>query len=149
MAKTSNCPECGADIEEGANFCSECGADLSRTKPTTPRAAPAVSKSALESMFSRTVATVGSVFGILLAWIGAIIGVFGSGSTALNAAATLNYLGFATTGIFVLGAGISNSDIDRFARLGMILGGLLMLAFTLAIGALASMSGILPGLSGF
>lgn len=149
IAQISTCPECGAELEGEVNFCPECGADITRAGPAAPTAVPAGTGNVVEWLFSKTIAVMGSVFGIILAWIGSIISAFGSSSTAYKAAATLNFSGFAVIGIFVLGAGISNSDMNKFARLGMTLGGLLMLALTLAIGSLASISGLIQGLSGY
>ncbi len=148
MAQISNCPECGADIEEGANFCPECGADItSSTKPTTTPSPRRASEDIIESMFSKTIVAIGSMFGIVLAWIGTIIATFGDGSTAMKAAATLNYLGFALIGIFILGGGVTNSEIDKYPRLAMVLGGLILIALTLSVGSLASMAGMLTGLA--
>ena len=76
----------------------------------------------------------GSLLGILLAWIGTIVFTFGSESeAATKAAATLNFLGFAFLGTFLICGGIANRDIDKFVRLGMILGGVIMLGLRLGV----------------
>lgn len=73
--------------------------------------------------------------GILLAWIGTIVFTFGSPDiTALRVAATLNFLGFASVGTFLTCGGITNQDIDKLVRLGMILGGVLILGLRLGVG---------------
>ncbi len=117
------CPKCGAENPGVAMFCSNCGARLG---------VPA--KGVLESLFSQSLIVAGSLLGILLAWIGTIVFTFGGGSEpAIKAAATLNLLGFALLGTFLTCGGIANQDIDKFVRLGMILGGVIMLGLRLGV----------------
>jgi len=113
-------PKCGADNPVGAKFCLNCGARLGL---------PA--KEVFESLFSRSLIVAGSLLGILLAWIGTIVYTFGESNTAVKAAATLNFLGFAFLGTFLICGGISNRDFDKSVRLGMILGGVIMLGLRL------------------
>lgn len=122
------CPKCGARVPKGAKFCLDCGA---------PVGVPP--KAVIESLFSRSNIVTGSLLGILLAWIGAIVFTFGIESeAAVKAAATLNFIGFASVGIFLICGGIANRDIDKSVRLGMILGGALMLALTLGVALFGS-----------
>lgn len=71
--------------------------------------------------------------GILLAWIGTIVFTFGESEAATKAAGTLNFLGFAFLGTFLICGGIANREFDKFVRLGMILGGVLMLGLRLGV----------------
>ena len=114
------CPKCGAENPGGAKFCLNCGARLGL---------PA--KEVFELLFSRSLIVAGSLLGILLAWIGTLVFTFGESGTATNAAETLNFLGFALVGTFLICGGITNRDIDKFVRLGMILGGVIMLGLRL------------------
>jgi len=117
------CSKCGAENPGEAKFCSNCG-----TRLVVPV------KGVLESLFSQPLIVAGSLLGILLAWIGTIVFIFGGGSEpATKAAATLNFLGFALLGTFLTCGGITNQDIDKFVRLGMILGGVIVLGLRLGI----------------
>jgi len=123
IKRKNMCPKCGAENPEAAMFCSNCGARLG---------VPV--KGVLESLFSQSLIVAGSLLGILLAWIGTIISTFGGGSkAATEAATTLNFLGFALVGAFLICGGITNQDIDKSVRLGMILGGALMLGLRLGV----------------
>lgn len=139
MAEVSKCPECGAEIEEGSKFCPNCGADLTaearppqETQPTRGRGYSR--PSLLETIFSKKLTLAGTIFGIIITWIGGLIWIFADAGTAgMSAARVLNELGLMIIGVFVVGSGISNSEINQFARLGMILGGILLIALTLTI----------------
>lgn len=131
MAETKECPECGAEVSGDAQFCPECGASLTPTKQAA-RAQTYSRPSVIKTMFSKSLSLGGTIFGIVLAWLGRLINVFADpGSTAMDAARVLDSLGFMMIGVFLVGGGISNSDMNEFVRLGMVLGGILSLALAL------------------
>ena len=101
-----------------------------------------------DCIFSKTFIVLGTAFGILLVWIGNIIftygleGMFKGELGSLQAAGTLNTLGFASICLFLLGGGIANRNIDKYVRLLMILGGVILLWQTLTL----NISGLLSSL---
>jgi len=79
-----------------------------------------------EKLFSKTLIVGGILLGILLIWIGSIIAAFATGD-ALKASSVLYSLGLAAISVFLLSGGLANRNIDKYVRLGMILGGALVL----------------------
>lgn len=139
LAEVSKCPECGAEIEGGGKFCPNCGTELTaearpprETQPT--RGTGYGRPDLVETIFSKKVTLAGTILGILLAWIGGLIRIFVDvGTAGMSAARVLNGLGLMIIGVFIVGSGVSNSKLNQFVRLGMILGGILLIALTLAI----------------
>ncbi len=99
-----------------------------------------------EKLFSKTLIVGGILLGILLIWIGSIIFTFASGD-ALKAASVLNSLGLAAISMFLLGGGLANKNIDKYVRLGMILGGALILLSLVSSGmsSFSSLQNLLKG----
>jgi len=120
----NKCLKCDAEIPEGSKFCPNCAAPV---KGGGIQRVPQPMQGVLELLFSKTFIILGISFGILLVWIGNIIFTFGLESMfkgelgSLQAAGTLNSLGFASICLFLLGGGIANRNIDKFVRLLMIL----------------------------
>ncbi len=152
-----NCLKCGTKIPKGAKFCPSCGtvkavetSQLVQPQPVQPQPVqpqPIQSPSrpmyeTLGPLFSKNLIIMGVLLGILLAWVGTIIGIFAGGTVTFgagtfstggaltNAGLVLNSLGFVFIGLFLTGGGIINKDIDKFVRLGMIVGG----AITIGMG---------------
>lgn len=128
MAETTECPECGSEVGEDAQYCPECGASLTATiKPGRVYTRPSV----IKSLFSKSIALGGTIAGIILVWISRLINIFADpGSTAMDGANVLNSLGFMSMGVFLVGGGISNSDLNDYVRLGMVLGGILLVTLS-------------------
>ena len=129
------CNKCGASFPEEANFCPSCGAK--RGAPTQ-YAAPQQTYGILNSLFSKNLITIGVCFGILFAWIGSIIYIFGAIATipnldAIKAAMVLGNIGFAALGLFLLGGGIFSKEIDKYVRVGMVIMGAYIVVITLNI----------------
>ena len=135
----SKCGNCGADIPENATFCPGCGA----SKGAAPQAAQPMrmgpssmgNSSPLESLFnmvfSKTAIILGAAIGVLLAWIGGLILIFAPLSG--NIAFLLSSMGFAAIGLLLVGGGIWNKKIDKFARLGMIIIGAYSIVQTVSV----------------
>lgn len=134
------CDKCGAKNSTGAKFCSGCGAEIQIKEAQQPTEHI---NDIFEKLFSKTLIVGGILLGILLIWIGAIIATFASGD-ALKATSVLDSLGLAAISIFLLGGGLANKNIDKFVRLGMILGGALVLLSLVSSGA-SSLSSLLNG----
>lgn len=98
-------------------------------------------------VFSKTLIIGGFLFGLLFAWIGYIVFIFSfppasTDITGFKVALFLNSLGFASICMFLIGGGIANKDIDKFIRMIMIIGGIIVLIMTivLSISSLITMS---------
>lgn len=140
-----NCDKCGANIPEGAKFCPACGAPKAEEKPEQKKSAPApktepkVSKSILElieSIFSAKNMFIMIFLGLLLACIGGLIFTFaGMNLTYIRIGTIINVLGCLFIGVFLLIGGISIKSYEKFVRLGMILGGAIMVTWSLSIPA--------------
>jgi len=129
----TKCKNCGAKIPDGAQFCPGCGATKGAGKPTPKpvQARPVTTamhitqrvSSPLEGIFDMIFSKTAIIFavglGILLAWLGILIGIFSSSNTDI--ATFLNATGFAGIGLILIGAGIWNKKIDRYIRLAMII----------------------------
>ena len=158
------CLKCGTKIPKEARFCPSCGAVKGietpqpvQSQPVQPQPVqpqPVVQPQPMQSpsqpihetlgpLFSKNLIIMGVLLGILLAWIGSIIGIFAVGTVTIgamtvnaggdaltNAGLVLKSLGFVFIGLFLTGGGIINKDIDKSVRLGMIVGG----AITIAMG---------------
>jgi len=152
------CLKCGTKIPKEARFCPSCGAVKGietpqpvqsqpvQPQPVQPQPMQSPSQPLYETLgplFSKNLIIMGVLLGILLAWIGSIIGIFAVGTVTIgamtvnaggdaltNAGLVLKSLGFVFIGLFLTGGGIINKDIDKSVRLGMIVGG----AITIAMG---------------
>jgi len=136
------CNKCGAGFPEEANFCPGCGA---KRGATTQYAAPQQAYGIFNSLFSKNLIIIGVCFGILLAWIGSIIYIFGAitaipNMDAIKAALVLGFIGFAALGLFLLGGGIFNKEIDKYVRVGMVVMGAYIIVATMnLLGSLMSL----------
>ena len=147
------CLKCGTKIPKEARFCPSCGAVKAIETPQPvqsqpvqppiqsqqmqPQSMPSPSRPMYETLgplFSKNLIIMGTLLGILLAWIGTIIATF-AGINLLLARASfiLNNLGFVFIGLFLTGGGIINKDIDKYVRLGMIVGGAITLGMGISI----------------
>jgi len=141
------CPKCGTKVPEGGKFCLSCGVPIGG-KAANPPPAPAPVQpmrqmgGLLDTLFSKTFITLGALLGILLAWVGGIIFIFSTDLTGFRVAMVINSLGFAGMGIFLIGGGIANNKMDKFVRLGMILGG----TFLIGVSLVVSLSSLLTAL---
>ena len=144
----SKCKNCGAKIPDGAQFCPGCGATKEAGKQA-PK--PVQSQQVFSSMhmtqrvsspleglfdlvFSKTAIITVIGIGILLAWIGVIVGIFSRSNTDI--ATFLNTTGFAGIGLILIGAGIWNKKIDIYIRLGMLIIGGASIILTVSISAI-------------
>ena len=124
------CSKCGTSFPEEANFCPSCGAK----RGATTQYATQPTYGIFGMLFSKNLIIVGVCFGILLAWIGSVIFTFGTTSQdAIKAAMVLGNIGFAALGLFLLGGGIFNKEIDKYIRVGMVIMGAYIVVITLNI----------------
>jgi hypothetical protein len=138
MAKTK-CLKCGAEIPEGTNFCPSCGAasqakqsQQMQARPPQPMPGGMGMGGVLDTLFSKMFIYLGILLGILFAWIGNIIVLFTTGTVA-NVGVVLNSLGFVSLGSFMLMGGLTNKKFDKSVRLGMLVGGAVIITLSLAI----------------
>ena len=134
------CLKCGTKIPKEARFCPSCGAVKAietpqpvQSQPVQPQPMPSPSRPMYETLgplFSKNLIIMGVLIGILLAWIGEIVARF---TIYLGAGWILNSLGFVFVGLFLTGGGIINKDIDKFVRLGLIVGGAITLGMGISI----------------
>ena len=144
------CLKCGTKIPKEARFCPSCGAvkGIETPQPVQPQPVqpqpvqpqpvqpqPMRSPSrpineTLGPLFLKSIIILGTLIGILIAWIGEIILRF---TIYGGAGQVLNSLGFVFVGLFLTGGGIINKDIDKFVRLGMIVGGAITLGMGISI----------------
>lgn len=145
----TKCNNCGAKIPNEVQFCPSCGAPKgagqSVSQQTQAAAKPMYTgvnsiQGLLNMVFSRKLIIFGVCLGILLIWIGMVIGNFSIGYpyTDMNFygpkfAATINSLGFAILAIALIGGGIQNRKIDKFVRMGMVFGGTISLGLSLDV----------------
>ena len=104
----------------------------------TPTPEPKASKSIpelIDSIFSETHMYVMIFLGILIACIGGLIFTFGGGITTIRIGTIINVLGCLIIGLFLLIGGISIKSYEKFVKLGMILGGAIMITWSLSIPA--------------
>jgi hypothetical protein len=73
--------------------------------------------------------------GILIACIGGLIYTFSNNINMFRAGLILNVLGSLMIGSFLLIGGMQNKNYDKFVRLGMIVGGVLIITFSISIPA--------------
>jgi len=120
-----------------------------KVKPPKPPRAPGESPftSIANMVFSKMVIMLGICIGILLAWIGTIIGYIIGNTTTVSTTTTiiaggsqtvnntgvlingiLTSLGLVGIGFLLLGGGLLNKDFDKYIRIGMIISGGLVLA---------------------
>jgi hypothetical protein len=138
------CDKCGANIPDNAAFCPGCGAKRveQQAEPQQPAPMPKAvqqqpSKSIpelVESIFTETNMFIMIPLGVLLACIGGVINFYG-GFNYATAGIIVNVLGVLFIGMFLLMGGITIKNYDKFVRLGMILGGAIMLTWTISIPA--------------
>ncbi len=134
------CLKCGTKIPKEARFCPSCGAVKAietpqpvHAQPVQPQPMQSPSRPIHETLgplFSKNLIIVGVLIGILLAWVGEIVARF---TIYLGAGQVLNSLGFVFVGLFLTGGGIINKDIDKFVRLGLIVGGALTLGMGISV----------------
>ena len=144
------CLKCGTKIPKEARFCPSCGAVKGietpqpvqsqpvqpqpvQPQPVQPQPMQSPSRPIHETLgplFSKNLIIMGTLLGILLAWIGEIVARF---TIYLGAGWILNSLGFVFVGLFLTGGGIINKDIDKFVRLGLIVGGAITLGMGISI----------------
>ena len=143
------CLKCGTKIPKEARFCPGCGAvkvietpqpvqsQPIQSQQMQPQPMPSPSRPIHETLgplFSKNLIIMGTLLGILLAWIGTIIATFAGMDLSLaRASLILNNLGFVFIGLFLTGGGIINKDIDKSVRLGMIVGGAITLGMGISI----------------
>lgn len=139
------CNKCGASFPEEANFCPGCGAKKGATMQHVAQPAYGI----FGMLFSKNFIIAGVCLGILFAWIGSIIYIFGAIAAipnldAVKAALVLGFIGFAALGLFLLGGGIFNKEIDKYVRVGMVIMGAYVVITTLNVmGSLMSMISML------
>lgn len=128
------CSKCGADIPTDAKFCLNCGAKIVKQKTTT--AEPIHQMFGL--IFSKNLIIAAILLGLLLIWVGAVVLTFSTDTTGWRAAQVLNSLGFFIVGVYLIGGGIVNDNMDKYVRLGMIVIGVYMITSVLALPSLFS-----------
>ena len=147
-----NCSKCGAKIPEGAKFCLSCGSKIEvkkKPEPTpqpqapqqaapAPMATPRGSSSIndiIGSIFNESLIYIMILLGLLFVSIGGLMFVYGGWGTVPTIGLVLNSLGFFFMGTFLLMGGLINKNFPEYVRFGMILGGAIMLTWSLAISA--------------
>jgi hypothetical protein len=137
------CSSCGADIPNKAAFCPACGAKKvekqpePKQTPSAPKNVQQASKSIpelVESIFTETNLFLMIPLGVLIACIGGLINFYG-GFNYSTAGVIVNVLGVLFIGMSLLMGGITIKHYDKYVRLGMILGGAIMLTWTISIPA--------------
>ena len=136
------CAKCGANIPEKAAFCPACGAPKEEEQPQPkaqkPKSEMKPSKSIpelIDSIFTEPNMFIMIPLGILIACIGGLIYLFSGSVTGLRAGMIVNVFGCLLIGMFLLMGGITIKNYDKFVRLGMIVGGVIMVTWTLSIPA--------------
>ncbi|MBN2599649.1 MAG: zinc-ribbon domain-containing protein [Candidatus Thermoplasmatota archaeon] len=127
--ENGNCSKCGAEIPPNAKFCLSCGAKVDKKQQSEREPIHQV----FRFLFSKNLIIAAILFGLLFIWIGAIVMTFSTDLTGFRAAETLNSLGFFITGVFLIGGGIANDDMDRYVRVGMIVIGVYMITSVLCL----------------
>ena len=155
----SKCIRCGANIPPGAAFCPSCGAPKAVEQPTTQQAQPVYYptqtgsiENVFDTFFSTKLIVLGVLFGLLIVWIGNILFTFifpptTVDYTGIRVATFLNAFGLFVMGSFLIGGGISNKILDKFVRLGMIIGGAWLVGTSLVVsypGLLGTIIGAFP-----
>ena len=137
------CNNCGANIPDKAAFCPACGAPKAEAQPEQqPAQTPnpvqkQPSKSIpelVESIFTETNMFIMIPLGVLLACIGGLINFYG-GFNYATAGIIVNVLGVLFIAMSLLMGGIAIKNYDKYVRLGMIVGGAIMLIWTISIPA--------------
>ena len=135
------CANCGAIIPDKATFCPGCGAPKVEKQPEPIHQAPVSqsqpSKSIIElinSIFTETNMFIMIPLGVLIACIGGLINLYGSFSVS-RIGFIVNVFGCLLIGLSLLMGGITLKKYEKFVRLGMILGGAIMLTWTISIPA--------------
>jgi len=138
------CAKCGANIPDKAAFCPACGAKKeeqeSHTKATAPatKTEPKVSRSIqelMESLFTEKNMFIMIPLGILIACIGGLLYIFSGSLNVIRAGLVANVFGCLLIGFSLLMGGITFNNYEKFVRLGMIVGGIIMITWTLSIPA--------------
>ena len=139
------CAKCGAEMPENATFCPACGAPKEEKKETpkkesaaAPKSEPNISRSPQEminSFFTEKNMFIMIPLGVLIACIGGLVYLFSGSITGLRAGLIINIFGCLLIGMFLLMCGITIKSYDKFVRLGMIVGGVILLTWTLSIPA--------------
>ena len=140
------CAKCGAKITANAKFCLGCGSPTTAeapqaAQPTQTQQVPApagagmqqpmgqTGSSGFDMLFSKAIVTGIFVVGLLISLIGRIIATFTWGD-ANSAGVSVNAVGTFLMGMFLVSGGLVNNSLDKYVRLGMILGG----SFVIAMG---------------
>lgn len=155
------CKKCGANIPDNAAFCPGCGAAKPEGKPSpelqpvapapaikTPKSSGSGLQGLANTLFSKMFLMLGISIGLLLAWIGKILTVFTSG-TVSQVGNVLVFTGLVGMGFVLLGGGLLNKNLDKYIRLGMIVGSSILITFALAMTFSFSMPDYSSMLSGF
>ena len=147
---TIKCKNCGAQIPVKAEFCPGCGAPKAEAKPAQqpvqaqPMIAPATQSGspkpnqllAIIDMLSTEMIMYLMIFiGLLIACIGGLIFTYANNINMSRGGLIVNVLGCLIIGSFLLIGGMQNKNYDKFVRLGMILGGAIMVTWTISIPA--------------
>jgi len=136
------CNKCGANIPDSAAFCPNCGAAKpSKQAPSPPAAQPTYQKPSaaggpglkglVDTFFSKLMIMLGVGIGIFLGWISRIINQFITFGIGNSASTVIGFTGLSIAGFMLLGGGFLNKKIDKSLRMGMIITGGIILAWTL------------------
>lgn len=140
------CSNCGANIPAGAAFCPNCGAPKPVEQPVQQPQPVAVMpqpmyrgvsslKDILNTIFAENMVFLMVLLGVLLASIGGLMFLFSGDLTVYRIGIILNTLGFIFMGVFLLMGGLTNKNFEKYVSFGMIVGGAIMLTWSLAISA--------------
>ena len=107
------------------------------TTPVTQRGNPGPNQIlAIINMLSSEMIMYLMIFiGVLIACIGGLINTFSNSINMNRAGLILNVLGCLMIGLSLLIGGMQNKNYDKYIRLGMILGGALIITFSISIPA--------------
>jgi len=140
------CLKCGARIPSGAAFCPNCGAPKAVEQPVQQPQPVAVMpqqmyrptyslKDIFSTIFSESIVFVMILLGVLLAAIGGLIFLFAGDVNGLRIGTILNTTGFVLMGLFLLMGGLTNKNFEKYVSFGMIVGGAIMITWSLSIAA--------------
>jgi hypothetical protein len=94
---------------------------------------PAPPSYGLATIFSEFLVVACALLGILLVFVGQIVLVYATTNEVIHASYVLRYLGGMLSSGALIGGGITNRNLDKFVRLGMLLAAGLIISSMLGL----------------